>query len=508
MLWSLSSRLIDGLPRLGWIASTSRGSTLVELLHGKDVEVGPTWAVEGVWDGPFADGEFERSLVFFGTGLKLLNNGVVFATSRDCIGRLFYCEIGAERFVSNSLLLLLARTGARLDTHHLYVDENVPALHGVDDLMDTIRIVHPRCHTFRLQIYNNLNLTALGFTSQRVDSLSSPSSYDGYRNGIRAIMEGIGRNMRAPERRSPMAAYATMSTGYDSSAATALARPLGIECAYTSKTSSSAVPRLLRPSLIDDDATDIGRSLGIEMRALEPIDAGDPTDDEVYFLAVNRSDSEAALMSMTRDIAGSGKVGVVCTGYHGDNAWGRTTDDETRGRRFVRSSTSGQSLLEIRLHAGFVNLPVPFLYCADPFALAVISNAAEMAPWQLNNDYDRPIPRRVLEEAGVPREAFGWAKKGLAKYRALPQTRHLRNEFCSFVGLSPRVVQAITATDRLLYLGSRGAVYAAHVGNRQRALHTFTSRDPLGERLKLGSQMLCWAADRLAAKYQTVITAL
>jgi hypothetical protein len=34
-----------------------------------------------------------------------------------------------------------------------------------------------------------------------------------------------------------------------------------------------------------------------------------------------------------------------------------------------------------------------------------------MAAWRLNNYYDRPIPRRIVKEAGVPRSALGQRKK-------------------------------------------------------------------------------------------------
>lgn len=35
-----------------------------------------------------------------------------------------------------------------------------------------------------------------------------------------------------------------------------------------------------------------------------------------------------------------------------------------------------------------------------------------MAPWTLNTDYDRPISRRILDEAGVLRKDFGQIKRG------------------------------------------------------------------------------------------------
>jgi hypothetical protein len=35
-----------------------------------------------------------------------------------------------------------------------------------------------------------------------------------------------------------------------------------------------------------------------------------------------------------------------------------------------------------------------------------------MNPWSLGAGYDKPIARRLAEEAGVPRHLFGQAKKG------------------------------------------------------------------------------------------------
>jgi len=34
----------------------------------------------------------------------------------------------------------------------------------------------------------------------------------------------------------------------------------------------------------------------------------------------------------------------------------------------------------------------------------------EMQPWSIGGDYDKPFPRRIAEEMGVPRELFGQRK--------------------------------------------------------------------------------------------------
>ena len=52
-----------------------------------------------------------------------------------------------------------------------------------------------------------------------------------------------------------------------------------------------------------------------------------------------------------------------------------------------------------------------------------------MAPWRLGNDYDRPIPRRIAESAGVPRAAFGQRKQVVMRNDALVFDPALRERF-------------------------------------------------------------------------------
>jgi len=75
----------------------------------------------------------------------------------------------------------------------------------------------------------------------------------------------------------------------------------------------------------------------------------------------------------------------------------------------------GSSLTEFRLRSGFIHFPVPTLgYIRHP-SIYAISNSEPLRPWVLGTDYDRPIPRRLLEEAGVPRTAFGRTKKAITQ---------------------------------------------------------------------------------------------
>jgi len=54
----------------------------------------------------------------------------------------------------------------------------------------------------------------------------------------------------------------------------------------------------------------------------------------------------------------------------------------------------------------------------------------------LGNSYDRPIPRRIAEEAGVPRDLFGQTKVGsvvLFPSPSLPYGRELREKFLEYL---------------------------------------------------------------------------
>jgi hypothetical protein len=67
---------------------------------------------------------------------------------------------------------------------------------------------------------------------------------------------------------------------------------------------------------------------------------------------------------------------------------------------------------EFRLRVGFVKVAIPFFGAARAEDIDKISNSGEMEFWRLGNDYDKPIPRRILETAGVPRGLFGVRKDG------------------------------------------------------------------------------------------------
>lgn len=76
---------------------------------------------------------------------------------------------------------------------------------------------------------------------------------------------------------------------------------------------------------------------------------------------------------------------------------------------------SGSCLQEFRLRESFIHLCVPLLTFTRHDDLERISNSDEMKPWRIGGSYDRPIPRRMAEDAGVPRQAFGMEKRAITQ---------------------------------------------------------------------------------------------
>jgi hypothetical protein len=74
-------------------------------------------------------------------------------------------------------------------------------------------------------------------------------------------------------------------------------------------------------------------------------------------------------------------------------------------------------ILEFRLRIGFINVNPLFAGGLHLAAMRAISTAPDMQPWRVGGDYDRPIARRILEEAGVPRGIFGVGKAMSPRYR-------------------------------------------------------------------------------------------
>jgi len=435
----LQCHINEELPKLAWLASVDRNGVAVEVTHGPAVESNnEDWLVEGVWDGVFEAGEFHRSEYFFGSGMRIEDDAVFFVPSSAAIDRLCYCDDNGRLLVSNSLLVLLAATGAELDPNHNYRRECLSILErGVEDYEKEFAVVHPRIKCLYQQFYHNMVLSSgqIRF-EQKPRGNHKIDSYDKYYRVLTGILQQIRANYESSARKTAFSAVTTLSTGYDSTAVSCLAKGLGVRTCFTGN--GLKVPVL--DLCAKDNGTAIAERLGLDPKSLDK-KRSEVSENELYFLATSQPKFatlpwfELSLDAMCQYIENNCSVAVVFTGHHGDIIWGTDTKEKELDDRLIRgaSALSGMSLREIRLKSGFINLAVPFILARNIREIHHLSFSEEMAPWRLNNEYDRPIPRRILEDAGVDRQLFGMRKRYIANTSAWPLNPVLKKQFFQFM---------------------------------------------------------------------------
>lgn len=386
--------LVDVWPPLAWLACCQGGGGPVDVFHGGGVEVSDDWFCEAVWDGPFARGDFDRTDLVFGSGGRRRNGVVTFVSSGSTVDRLHSLETEELTWVSNSLPCLLAMTGGTVDpTYPGYFDDFKSISRG---LRRYSRGLATSAGTVVLTYYHNIAWDGQCLEEAFKPDVERPlATFAAYRAFLSRTIAGLAENMSAPDRVGTLRLLGTISSGYDSATAAALARPYGLQEAVSFGSSSSGDP---------DSGEIIADALGVRLtifarhawRAAEfpevPFVAADAKGEDVYFKGAE------------------GMLGgrLLLTGFHGDRVWDRRA---TTNEDLVRGDQSGLSLSEYRLRVGFLHCPLPFVGVRQARAIRALSRSPEMSSWDTGGHYSRPICRRILEEAGVPREAFGRWKK-------------------------------------------------------------------------------------------------
>ena len=108
----------------------------------------------------------------------------------------------------------------------------------------------------------------------------------------------------------------------------------------------------------------------------------------------------------------------------------------------VRGDLGNHALTEVRLHFRYVQLALSYIGARRREDIFQITLSQEMDPWRTRNDYDRPIARRIAEEKGVARPAFGQVKMAsVLKFvlPILPVNDELRRDYLRFL-ISERVL--------------------------------------------------------------------
>ena len=382
-------------PLLGWLVDASAEATA---FCGEGVDTFGYGLVEGCWPADFGEYAFLGCPNLFGTG----------AVYSD--GRLWYCPPGQNMdalyvllhhdrvLISNSMFLLYAESGAPLDDNFDYTTRLNSLLYGIDDYQMLVYET-PTTKLYRI-IYDDFIIEDGTIRTQRKKDKADFVDYAGYRDYLSGTVAALIRNGTDQRRLRHHHLLAACSSGYNSSACMVVAAEHGCRRTITLRTSRGGEADSGRP---------IAEALGLECVERERPErpTGSSLSTEIGFLMSGMSGGDypiAAFADLLEDA-------ILFTGYNGDNAWSLSA---TPDRSMRRGENTGCSMAEYRLRTGFFHVPIPFIGALRKPEIIAISRSAEMVPYSVGGSYDRPIARRLLEEAGVPRHLFGQRKRAMA----------------------------------------------------------------------------------------------
>lgn len=380
-------------PPLAWLAECTANEHSLRIHHGPGIEIGRDWFCEAVWDGDFEAGDFDRTDIVFGSGGRARGDRVVFVSSGSTVDRLQFFRQGDTWLISNSLACLHATTkGWPSAEYPSFPEFFTSIIEGLNQYERIVPEAGPTLVYFR-------NLAWDGRALEVIDKLSPPrdlSCFHGYRGVLHQALCGLGDNMRHGRRRHKLDWLGTISSGYDSPTVAVLAQPAGLRRAISFVSAREGN---------DDNGQEIASRLGLEVIGLDRLAWREVPMTEVPFLAADAKGEDILFAGAREHLRNR----VLLTGYHGDKVWEKTTSVLTPD--IVRGDQSGLSLTEYRLLVGMLHAPVPFIGVRSIREINAVSHREEMRSWDIGGDYNRPICRRILEEAGVPRHLFGQHKK-------------------------------------------------------------------------------------------------
>jgi len=448
-------QLVPLLPKLAWLAEVNLDEMTASVRHGQYVEVRSGFFIEGVWNGPFAKGDFGRTEAVFGSGGIVSGAGILFVSSSSTTDSLFHARTGARLTVSNSLPFLLAGIGDRLDPSFTGYDRcNESIMLGINRY---IREIPTSRGTVCRLMYRNLLVTRDGITE--IDKPMPPPfrSFSDYSSYLAHNLKLILTNARDADRATPMEILSTQSRGYDSTAVNALVAPFGVDKVFTVRQGKGRDVWADADEAIqvDDDGTAICRALAlpcvpIDRRAFER-----GFEDEHLFCAGVHNNGDANFKEVFQHVR---DVAILLTGCLGETWYVVDTYSKDRSKEIspdlTRWDLGNHGLGEVRLQVGFVQVAPAYIGGRRREEIFRITESDEMMPWRLGTAYDRPIPRRIAEQAGVPRDLFGQVKMASTVEFALPRIpygKDLRREYFDFLVTNGLLSRWATLSHRLVH---------------------------------------------------------
>lgn len=405
----------DSIPPVAWLGEYSDGRW--DFVIGSQVETSEAGFYEGVWDGDFADLPPRNSEFAFGTGVLHDRRGPRFLSYRDpsLLIHVLRRVRDGHIFVSNSLVFALTAAEVPLDGTFLAglrdtLRKTLQAYMAIGIYKAPTRLLADDQYCLDFVRFFDFHVSGHGVITRH---WRRPrrffTDFASYRAFVESTMQRLLANARDPQRRQPREPVVLLSRGYDSVATAVLARAAGLEEAGTLAVSVEGRY---------DDARTIAADLGLRCTTRPHLLGTDVAGLDVNAIGPLR---DAALEFLTEGGVGLDLMmlpfqdrlttAVMLTGNYGDTFFERGADPKPGFARFV---FGGPPMGDFRLRTGAPLIAVPILGMRFPAPVIALNHSREMAPYSVGGQYDRPVLRRLGEEAGLRREDFGVAKTAVA----------------------------------------------------------------------------------------------
>lgn len=402
MLMLPEYKLEPALPRMAWAAVIEAKREQAVIYHGPGVETRGNWFVEGAWNGPFDEGRLDLATVLCGTGGVLRDGEWHFCGSTDRLAPLFSLRQDGRLVVSNSHIFAMSLAGEKPDSCYPFYYYDIMRIwrHGLHAMDGSLRL-SSKC---RLGVHFSCVLRVDGNGAIQFSAHppgAKPHDYRSYKQLLETGVRDVLKNAADRSRNHPLGSICALSKGYDTNATAALAATAGCRHAY-----SFIDPRRDNPR--NDSGRDHAAVFGMSCEEISRLDyLRSELLDEAEFCLMPTA-SQVSLVGLADRL--QGKI-LLCgnAALAWKAAFSRTVDQRTESSA---RHISGLSQLEFRLRVGYVVFSPATIGMAHNRAVYRISQSEEMRPWMLGNQYDRPLARRLAEEAGLPRLGFGMVKQG------------------------------------------------------------------------------------------------
>jgi hypothetical protein len=390
---------IDALPPLSWACNLDFSSGRIAAVHGRAVEIDESGLIAGAWAGAYAERAIAQSRTSVGTALRLTGGKIVAVAGTTSANPLFISRTSDRYVLSNTLSLALALASDNLRSNYpFYLADLSTYVFGKERHRHTMPTASGSLSIF----YGSMLLSADG-AIRRMDAPDVPplADFATYRRYLVEETKAVFTNAADPARRVRYRSLAVLSSGYDSPAAAVIAHEAGCRDGMTFAQPAD------NPESAEDSGAEIGATIGLSMSEFETYRYKRRTDlPEVEFMASSLGGGQVYLAGTEDTLAGR----IVVSGYGGDQVWGA----DYRQGQTLPFFIGGYSQNEIFLRAPALDLALPSIGAGRVEEIVALNRRDEMRPWSIGGDYDRPIPRRILEQANIPRAMFATRKRRVA----------------------------------------------------------------------------------------------